>query len=125
MRLFKTLLLLIIISGCSKTIYVPVESVKTEYRNINKTDSIHIRDSVIIREKGDTIFQTRWRIEYRDRLTTDSLVIRDSIPVPYPVPEYVEKRLSKWQSFKIKLGNIVLYLLGCGFVFFFFRRRFF
>lgn len=103
----------LLLFGCSKTVYVPVESTKTEYRDILKRDSIHILDSLIIREKGDTIYLTRWRTEYRDILKTDSIIIRDSIQIPYPV----EKQLTKWQKTKMDLGGIAIgIIIGLFFV---------
>lgn len=102
-------ILAFLFSGCAKTVYVPVESIKTEYRDIIKSDSIIITDSLFFREKGDTILITRWRTEYRDRLRIDSIMIRDSIQVPYPV----EKQLSKWQSIKMDIGEIAIGVIAC------------
>jgi len=97
----------ICMSGC-KTGYVPIESVRTEYKDRLLRDSIHIVDSVIIREKSgtriDTIEITRWRTEYRDRLKVDSIFICDSIQIPYPV----ERSLSKWQKIKMDMGGIAI-----------------
>lgn len=99
--------------GC-KTVYVPVESVRTEYATQLVRDSTIVRDSVYIRERGDTVFVDRWRTEYRDRIKKDTLVVRDSIPVPYPVEviRTVEKELSKWKQIQLKLGKAIL--LGAG-----------
>lgn len=103
---------LMILSGC-KTVYVPVDRVHTEYQDRLERDSIHILDSIYIREKGDTIWLTRWRVEYRDRIKVDSVHIRDSVPVPYPVEviKTVEKKLSKWQRLKMETGGIALGIL--------------
>jgi hypothetical protein len=45
----KTLIFILLITAlaaCNKTVYVPVESVKTEYRDNYLRDSIHLRDSI-------------------------------------------------------------------------------
>lgn len=88
--------------------YVPVEKVKTEFRDVFHRDSVFIRDSVIVMVKGDTVFRDRWRVEYRDRLRRDTIVRADSIPLPYPV----ERKLSKWEQTKVHYGG---YALGCTF----------
>lgn len=106
------LFVLAVLSGC-KTVYVPVDRVHTEYRDRIQQDSIHIHDSIFVREKGDTIWLTRWRVEFRDRIKMDSIHVHDSIPVPYPVEviKTVERELSKWQRIKMETGGITLCLL--------------
>ncbi|MCD7900295.1 MAG: hypothetical protein LUH22_10620 [Bacteroides sp.] len=114
--LFAVMIYLLLVAlslvGCSKTVYIPVEHVKTEYRDKHTRDSIHILDSVYLREKGDTVFLTKWRIQYVDRLRHDSILVRDSIPVPYPVEviREVEQELSGWKTFRLYLGNLFLIL---------------
>lgn len=46
--------------GCKSVKYIPVETTKTrtEYVDRFKTDSIHVRDSVFVLVKGDTVFKT-------------------------------------------------------------------
>ena len=72
---------------------------------------VHVTDSVIIREKGDTVFVAKWRTVYRDRWhdRTDTLVIRDSVGVETPV--LVAKPLSGWQNFQLWAGRIALTVL--------------
>jgi len=98
--------------GC-KTVYVPVESVRTEYKDRVQRDSVNIFDSIYIKEKGDTIWLTRWRTEYRDRIKTDSIVIRDSVQIPYPVEviKEVEKPPNWWQKIKLELGGFAFAFL--------------
>ena len=77
------------IFSCRSTQYVPVETVKTEYRDRveKQRDSIYFADTIRIVEKGDTtiIYKDRYRYLYKDRFLTDTVIKRDSIPVPYPV----------------------------------------
>lgn len=101
--IFGILVVLSMIS-CASTIYVPIETVRTEYRYQSDRDSIHVLDSVFIREKGDTVWLTRWRTEYRDRFKTDSIFVADSIQVAYPV----ERELTRWQQFKMDTGGIAI-----------------
>lgn len=95
----------IVCSSCRSVQSVPVESVRTEieYRDRWQRDSIHIHDSIHIRDKGDTVFVDRWHTVYKDKLLRDTTYIEktDSVQVPYPV----EKKLSRWQSMKMELGG--------------------
>ena len=51
-------------------------------------------------------------VEHKET-TRDSIVYKEKeVPVPYPVPEYVDKPLSWWQKTRIKLGNVMLCLLA-------------
>lgn len=94
--------------SCTRTIYVPVTSVQHDsiYLHTHSRDSIMVRDSVTIHEKGDTIWLTRWRTEYRDRIRIDTAYIerRDSVAVPYPV----EKKLSARERFYMGAGKVAL-----------------
>ena len=87
------------------------------------TDSVYIlqRDSIYIRERGDTVFVDRWhtRTAYRDRLRTDTLHITDTVRVE--VIRDVERVLqpSWWDKFWARLGRcwtacIVLALIYLG-----------
>lgn len=92
------LALVLITVGCTRMVYIPVESVKTEYINKMSIDSIYLYDSVYLKEKGDTIFMEKYKYSYRDRLRVDTVIQKDSIRVPYPV--IVEKKLTWWQKIK-------------------------
>lgn len=100
--------LVALLSGCKSIQYVPVETVKTDtlYKSIYQRDSIHVHDSVTIREKGDTVIFEHWRTKYVDRLLRDTVYRSktDSIAVPYPV----ERKLSKWEQVCIDYGKIML-----------------
>lgn len=117
------LLVAFLLSGC-KTKYVPME--KIEYRNVVKHDTLHtsdsvfVRDSVFLRQRGDTCFLDRWHEKtiYKNvyMVKVDSFLKRDSIPVPYPV----EKQLSKWERFQLKyavwsFGALCMLLIVLGY----------
>lgn len=99
---------LITLCSCTRTIYVPQVSVERDsiYLHTHTRDSIMVHDSVTIREKGDTIWLTRWRTEYRDRIRIDTAYIerRDSVAVPYPV----ERKLSARERFYMSAGKVAL-----------------
>jgi len=100
--------------GCrAKTVYVPVESVKTEYRDKLIKDSIHILDSVFLYSKNDTVFFNKYQYVYRDKLIRDTICKTDSIAVPYPVIETKEvNRLYSWQIILMVLGGVLIGWLG-------------
>lgn len=88
-----------------RTQYVPVETVRIEYktRDSIRFDSIYQRDSIYMLVKGDTIYQYKYKYLYRYLTTnrTDTILKTDSIQIPYPV----ERKLTKWQSLKMELGG--------------------
>lgn len=94
--------------GCTSTRYVPVETVRTEYRdreiNTYITDTVH--DTRLVMVKGDTILDIRekervHRVEIHDTLY---ILSTDTIRSPYPV----EKPLTRWQQAKMDLGGIAI-----------------
>lgn len=92
-------------TSCRSIKYVPVETVRVEYktRDSIRFDSIYQRDSVFLLIKGDTIYKEKHKYLYR-YLTinkTDTVIKNDSVQVPYPV----EKELSGWQKIKLELGG--------------------
>lgn len=105
-------LLTLLSASCRSVQYVPVETVRTETvyqdRLLTKTDSVHLTDSIIIHEQGDTVFVERWRERWRERTLTDTVRIdmtrTDTVQVPYPV----EKSLTRWQSFKQDAGGVAI-----------------
>lgn len=97
----------ICLSSC-RTQYVPVETVRTEYktRDSVRYDSIYKHDSIFYLIKGDTVYKYVKQVEYKYLFInrTDTILKTDSIQVPYPV----EKRLTRWQTLKMELGGWAL-----------------
>lgn len=89
-------------SSCTTTKYiekeVPVETVKIEYRNNIKRDSIYIHDSVSVYLKGDTIFQYKYRTLYKEKIVRDTVLVTDTIPkiVRINTTEIKEVNVLKW-----------------------------
>lgn len=112
------LLLLVLLGGCKgKTVYVPVGSVKTEYKDRIFRDSVRLYDSVFVRMAHDTVWMEKYKYLYRDRLVRDSVYISDSIQVPFPVVEYKEvNRLTSFQSFQIWCGRVGVLLVLLFFI---------
>jgi hypothetical protein len=104
-------------------VYVPVEAVKIEYRDNFVRDSVFLRDSISIRERGDTVFLEKYSYSYRDKFVRDSVYINDTIRVPYPVEvEKPVKYVSGWQNFQIWMGRILMVMI-CVFAGYWFIRK--
>lgn len=104
--------LVVLMSGCRSVKEIPVE--KTEYKYIDryidkiKIDSIYQRDSVYIRDKGDTIYEYKDKIIIKYQYLSDTIYICkvDSISVPQIIE--VEKQLSTWEETKMKVGGLAI-----------------
>lgn len=99
---------LCVMCSCARVQYVPVESIKTDSVRVVdvQRDSIYVQDSVIVREKADTIFVTRWRTEYRDRVVRDT-VFESRVDSVQNVVE-VERDFTPWESICFSLGRVML-----------------
>jgi hypothetical protein len=95
-------------AGCTTTQYVPVPEYHTDTTYITKQqrDSIWLRDSTYIHDRGDTVLIERWRTKYVERMRIDTLFFHnvDSVAVPYPVPA----TLSQWQQFCCDYGKLMV-----------------
>ena len=105
----------LLLTGCTTTKYVPIETVRTDTMKVTKyeRDSIYIHDSTIVSEKGDTMLIEKWHTRWRDRWMHDTVYQSrvDSIPKPYPVEKRVPAELTWWQQTRLHLANILLYAL--------------
>lgn len=108
-KLLFIIVLFICHLSCTRTIYVPLESVKTEYRDNYFRDSIHVQDSIYFAVQGDTIRIEKYKTLYRDRIVKDSVILTDSISVPVPVPGPVEYRTPKWCWWLLSIS--ILYII--------------
>lgn len=136
--LFITMLIAIalgaLLSSCRSTQYIPVETIKTEIKEVHDTvkiqDTIKSEKQIVIRE-ADTSEIERINAEYGFKLdkaqktililskelqqqshnqteVKDSIVYRDKeVQVPYPV----ERKLSKWEQIKLVLGGWVGFII--------------
>jgi len=108
--------LLFVMCSCKSIQYVPVETVKTEYKvrtdTLTQKDSIYLRDSIWVEKSGDTVttYKTRYVYQdrWRDRVARDTIIKTDSIQVPYPV----ERKLSRWEQFCLDYGKVMVGTTG-------------
>lgn len=109
MKRYLLIASLLLLFGCSSTKYVevPVETVRTEYINQLKRDSVYIHDSINVLIEGDTIYKTTTKYVYKYAHSKDTLLIRDTIPkiVTKEIIKEVEVNKLKWyQTMLIYLG---------------------
>ena len=93
------------LSGCSPRIVEHIV-VQHDTTRVVVRDSVtfYDRDSIFVKEKGDTVYKyvEKWR--YRDRWHTDTLVrVKvDSVSVERIKEVKVEKPLTWWQRFRLR-----------------------
>lgn len=117
-----------LLAGCRTTKYVPVESVRTEYKDrvatvhdtvrdsVLRLNDVYKHDSMAVMMRGDTVFVDRWhtlRLIKWEQAThmsntvagdSASAVRADSVRVPYPV----ERKLTKWENTKMDFGTAAI-----------------
>ena len=97
-----------LLTGCARTHYIPVESVRAEYRDrdVERLVTDTVRDTRLVWVKGDTVVDVREKERIRRVEIHDTCYIErtDTIRLPYPV----EKQLSKWQQTKMDFGGIAI-----------------
>lgn len=109
------LIAILLLTSCKSVEYVTVEKVRTDTTYITKQqrDSIWLHDSIHIKERGDTMLIERWHTKYIEKMTHDTTYVatHDTIPQPYPVTQYVEKKLSWMQKSLMGVGLLALMAL--------------
>ena len=115
--LFITLLL----GSCKvkeKIVEVPIPQIKTEIKYIDKVkyDSIYLKDSVYIVQKGDTIYNTKVAYRYKYKYLKDTVAVNktDTITKLQKVTEIkVQNQLNVVQKVLMYIGlfSILLFLI--------------
>lgn len=102
------IVMLAILSSCTRTVYEPVETVRIEYRDreVEKLVADTVHDTRFVWIKGDTVVDIREkehvkRIEIHDTCYVEH---SDTIRIPYPV----ERSLSKWERTKMDFGGMAI-----------------
>lgn len=117
-----------LLAGCRTTKYVPLENVRTEYKDrvvtvhdtmrdsVLRHNDVYRHDSMAMSMRGDTVFVDRWhtlRLIKWEKAThmsntvagdSASSVRVDSVRVPYPV----ERKLTKWERVKMDFGTAAI-----------------
>lgn len=103
------ILLLIMYFFCEcRTEYVPIESVRYDSVMIEKLmrDSVFVRDSVYLKEKGDTVFKYKDRFVYVYKNRVDTFLAEKIREIEVPVP--VERKLTWWERVKLEYAEWVI-----------------
>lgn len=117
---------LLFFSGCSPRVLVR-EVVRDSLIVRTKLDSVYLyeKDSIFIKQKGDTVFFERFSIRYKDKLIEkkDTTYI-DKVQVKeVPVPA----QLTWWQKLQIRsfwwLFGVVAIVVGWQFIKLYFRLK--
>ena len=97
------ILLLIMYFFCEcRTEYIPIESVRYDSVMIEKLmrDSVFVRDSVYLKEKGDTVYKYKDRFVYVYKNRVDTFFAEKIREKEIPVP--VERKLTWWEVVKME-----------------------
>lgn len=96
------------LTGCTRTVYVPAESVRTEWRDreTERTVTDTVRDTRLVWMRGDTVVDIRDRWHRSTEYVHDTCYIEraDTLREPYPV----ERELTRWEKAKMDLGGVAL-----------------
>lgn len=111
-----TLLLIMIISSCktvTKVVEIPVETIKKEYINSIKIDSVYVRDSIDRWQKGDTLYITKWHTKLQYINKVDTITKTDSIPKIITITKETKvNHLYWWQKLLMCIGSAsLLYII--------------
>ena len=98
------LLFFLFLTSC-RTEYVPLETVRYDSLFISKLvrDSMYVRDSVYIHEKGDSVLKFEYKYVYLYKNKVDTFYVYKDREIEIPVP--IERKLSFWERIKIDYGG--------------------
>ena len=111
--------LVLLLSGCSRRVYVPVETVRVDtfVKTAVRVDSVRLTDSVYVSERtvGDTVYIVKTRTQWRDRLQlrVDTVYRSQTDTITKVVEVVVEKKAKRRKVWPWLLGA-----LAVGVVFF-------
>lgn len=113
-KLLLIFLVFIAIScGTTKVVEVPVDRVRTKYIDRHSTDTVIKNDSIIIRDKGDTVFLEKYKYLYIHVNRTDTVIETDTITKVQTVEVIKEvNKVKNWQIGLMVLGGGALALGG-------------
>lgn len=110
------LIFLLALSACrtskqTQTEYVYVHDTDTVEHVIHRLDSVVISDSIVIYQKGDTVYKEKYHTELKERVRTDTLTkfITKKLYYTNEVEKEIEvNRLYWWQKVLMWIGGVLL-----------------
>lgn len=128
-KVLSILLFVVLLCSCAKTEYITIPEYHTDTTYITKhqRDSIYLHDSISVKEKGDTIQIEKWHTKYIEREIHDTTYQSkvDSVPKPYPVIKEVPADFSWWQTTRLYIADILLWVLLIGGILWIIKKRYF
>jgi hypothetical protein len=103
--------------SCTRKVYVPVENVRTEYRdrdrNSVRIDSVIEADTRLIYINGDTVrdYRTRWRERIREVHDTVKEKQQVTVTKTKTVTVEVKRKPATWQRIKESTGVVAIGLM--------------
>lgn len=116
-KLLLFLFVLLYLCNCTTTKYtdriveVPTEKVRIEYKDRVLIDTLITRDSVIIAERGDTVYMEKYKYLYKIKEVRDTINTTDTTTITKVVPVETIKEVNKLHTYQI-----VLMILGGWFI---------
>lgn len=116
-KLFSLLVISVLFIGCTtvKEVIkeVPVEVIREVEKTVYVHDTTYTKDSVIIYQRGDTIFKEKLIYKYVGKTVHDTLITHDTIPQIINTETTVTKTVNKpqWWPVWLAVGIVLLYLL--------------
>lgn len=103
-------ILFLLLCGC-RTEYVQVESVRYDSVMIEKLmrDSVFVRDSIFVCERGDTVYLNKDKYVYVYKSRVDTFYMEKIREVEVPMP--VERKLTWWERVKLECVEWVIGVL--------------
>lgn len=104
--------LLLLSCSSTRTIEVPVETIKKEYIYDTRIDSIIIRDSIDRWYRNDTVYIYKERVRFKYKTRLDTIIRTDTIPKILTVEKEVKVNNIYWyQKLLMWIGSLSLALL--------------
>ena len=111
--------LLLLSCSSTRTIEVPVETIKKEYIHDTRIDSIVIRDSIDRWYRNDTVYIYKERVRFKYKTRLDTIIRTDTIPKVLTVEKEVKVNNIYWyQKLLMWIGSLSLALL----IFYLYRK---
>lgn len=145
MKYLYIVLLTLCLAGCASTkkaltstsqdqAYISADRLDSLFRASLQRDSVFIRDSIYVREKGDTILQYVEKVRYQYKTRTDTIYrnisLRDTVylertdSVTIEKPRYIEKPIAWYNQGFIWLGKVFVAAFIIILLYFTIKRKF-
>ena len=111
--------LVLLLSSCSRSVYVPVETVRVDtfVKTAVRVDSVRLTDSVYVSERtvGDTVYVVKTRTQWRDRLQlrVDTVYRSQTDTITKVVEVVVEKKAKSRKVWPWLLGALAVGVAFC------------